>query len=126
MNIKKLKEPNIREMKKSFKEGARIVIIKTPTYMYDDKRLLYGYEIFTNQKKLAKKIKKIFKCHSIGRPITTRDYFTNLWYRVWEKIRRKLNLGGAFGFGMMRIYKDFYSLIVVAEERIERKLKEIE
>ena len=126
-------------------KGVDVIIAETPTYMYKDEesareqrlailsapsyaykhpcreRLLNIYEVFTSKKELAKKIKKAFKWQSIGKPLTIREHFARCWDKIWEKIRRKLDLGG--GFGRIKIYNDFFCLYTVAEDKeVERKL----
>lgn len=103
--------PEIYKSKESKKENRQI-----PNY-----QALYHYEIFIPSKELAKRIKKIFRWTSIGKPLGIVDHFDRLRYRIWEKTRRKLHLGGPFG--MAKIYGNLHCIAAIAEwGEVERKL----
>lgn len=146
MLIKKIVGCNYPEVKRLVNEGVDIVIIEIPTkFMYKDEEyernfrlalladpsyvykhpplqgLLFEYEIWTPRKDLAKKIKKSLGWTSIGKPLSIGEYLDRLWYKIWEKIRRKLDLGGPFG--LLDIAETIYCLTALTEkEDIEKRL----
>ena len=83
--------------------------------------MLYIYEIFTSKKELAKKIRKAFKCQSIGKPITLKDYLARWWEMKWGKFCRQLGFDVLFGGSEEYVkYYCLYTIAVYGE--VEKKL----
>jgi hypothetical protein len=145
MLVKKVS--SCQDFERLAKEGG-ILLIETPTYIYGKKEssernrlslladpahsythpnlrgLLYFYDIFTGDKKLAKRMRDTFGWKSRGKPIGIIEYIARISWKIWEKIRRKLHLRGPFG--NTDAHEKFYSLYVVSEKgEVEKKLADL-